>query len=66
MLDLLEFVIVCRWQTLTRSVDTLSALLLRTVTDGGSQTNQRRLVLLALRLNNRVVDTLQVTALKLE
>jgi len=41
-------------------------LLLRTVTDGGGQANQRRLALLAPGFVDGVVDTLQVTASMLE
>jgi hypothetical protein len=44
----------------------MGALLLRTVTDGSGQTNQGRLVLLAPCLGNRVVDTFQISALKLD
>lgn len=47
-------------------MDTVSALLPRTVTNGGGQTNQGRLVFLATRLDDRVVDSFQVTALRLD
>ncbi len=53
-------------QTLTRSVDTVSTLLLRTVTNGSGQTNQCRLVLLATSLGDRVVDCCQVAAKRLD
>lgn len=51
-------------QTLTSTVDTMGTLLLRTISNGRAQTNQGRLVLLALSLDDRVIDTLQVAALK--
>ena len=54
------------YQTLTSAVNAMGALLLRTVTNGGGETNQGRLVLLAPCLADRVVDTLQVTASKLD
>ena len=44
----------------------MGALLLRTVTDGSGQTNQGRLVFLPPCLGDRVVYTLQVSALKLD
>jgi hypothetical protein len=45
-------------------MDTMGTLLLGTVTNGCGQTNQSRLVLLAPCLDDRVVNTLQVSALK--
>lgn len=45
-------------------MDTMGTLLLGTVTNGCGQANQSRLVLLAPCLDDRVVDTLQVAALK--
>ena len=47
-------------------MDTMGTLLLGTVTNGCGKTNQGRLVLLAPCLDNRVVDTLQVAAIKLD
>ena len=47
-------------------MDTMGTLLLGTVTYGCGQTNQGRLVLLAPCLDDCVVDTLQVAALKLD
>ena len=44
----------------------MGTLLLGTVTYGCGQTNQGRLVLLAPCLDDCVVDTLQVAALKLD
>ena len=44
----------------------MRALLLRTVSDGGGQTNQGRFVFLPPCLGDRVVDALQVSALKLD
>jgi hypothetical protein len=46
-------------------MDTMGTLLLGTVTNGCGKTNQGRFVL-APCLDNRVVDTLQVAALKLD
>jgi len=43
----------------------VSALLLRAITNGGGQTNECRLVLLATSLGDRVVDSFQVTELRL-
>ena len=45
---------------LTGAVDTVSALLLRTETNGGLQANDGGLRLLLLGLSNRVVDGLEV------
>ena len=39
----------------------MSSLLLRTVTDGGTETNDSGLALLLLRLKDGVVDALKVT-----
>jgi len=55
-----------RDQTLTRSVDTVSTLLLRTITDGSGQANQCRLVLLATSLGDRIVDCCQVAEKRLD
>jgi hypothetical protein len=45
-------------------MDTMGTLLLGTVTNDCGKTDQGRLVLLAPCLDDRVVNTLQVTALK--
>ena len=42
-------------------MDTMRALLLGAVTNSSAQTDQGRLVLLLLRLDNGVVDALQIT-----
>ena len=44
----------------------MGTLLLRTVTNRSSQTNQCRFVLLTPCLNDRVIDTFQVAASKLD
>ena len=44
-------------------MDTMSTLLLGTVTNSCGQTNQGRFIFLAPCLNDCVVDTLQVAAL---
>ena len=54
------------YQTLTSTVDTMGTLLLRPISNRSGQTNQGRLVLLTLGLNDRVVDTLEVSASKLD
>ena len=45
-------------------MDTMGTLLLGAITNGCGKTNQGRLVLLAPCLGDRVVDALQVAALK--